>query len=168
MEPIQSTTTATSTSWVSQMTAGEFVVIGAAGIAFIAALITASVTAWGYYYTAKKEREIELHKAKSDAYAEFLGNLELLIPDKEGKSLIDNDKIRILNKDLSILLLKTSSSVVLEINKQIFGNDRTAGISLNRKGIKKLQLILHNDINGKLKNASGDLQEGDFPHFPFQ
>ena len=137
-------------------------------IAVSVSLIAVFVTIWGNIYNASKQRELQQLNLRAESYASFLGQLELLIPTTRDQTLTDNDKIKELNKALTILLTRAPDCVIKKINEEIFNGDKTKKISLGRPEIKKLQLILHNDINGQLKCSSDKLIEGDFPHFPFQ
>ncbi len=124
----------------------------------IAALIGAGVLIGGYMYTSKSQIDLERFKIKSKAYANFLRNIELLLPYKEGDKL-ENNQIRKLNQDLSVLYIYASDSVIQQIDK-IAKNEK-----IDRSIIQKLQLALHNDIN--IKNSSY-LKDTDFAHFPFE
>ena len=76
--------------------------------------------------------------------AAYVGHLEDV---KEGSITVR----RMMEDGYDVLELPTPAliSVVKEINEKIFNGDRTKKVSLGRSEIKKLQLILHNDINHK-------------------
>lgn len=146
------------------MNTSEVLSTAAIAVSFLAL----AINIWGAFYNATKQRELEVYNTKAQAYADFLGRIELLLPSDGNKTLQNNDEIKKLNEAFTILLIKAPDCVIKEINNKIFGGDKTKGISLNREQIKKLQLILHNDLNNQLKCSAGQLVEGDFPHFPFQ
>ena len=137
----------------------------------LAAIIGAVVLIMGYIYSSNQQRQLEAYKIKANAYANALGQMELLLPQHKGETLKDNDKIQELNKYLSVALTYAPDCVVRKINETIFPDykgDETTTL-FGREEIRKIELIFHNDLNNKIDCSNKKiLQFGDFLYFPFQ
>ena len=132
-------------------------------VSLIIGTIPVAIAIVGYFFHSFAQRRHERYKLKVEAYSKFLGIIELLLPDKPNQVLGDNEKIRLLNQALAELMLKAPVSVINRIKKEIFedGQDR-----FGRTEIKKLQLILHNDVYPSRFSKQLNIQS--FPHLPFQ
>ena len=131
----------------------------------MAIMVSAVVAVLGYLYNSWCERQSEKFKLKSRAYANFLGQIEKLLPESTGENLTDNHGIRELNKRLVSLTTYAPDSVVICINKLAKNKN------LDRQGINELRLILHEDLHSPIwpiKHCVKKLSKKDFPHFPFR
>lgn len=85
-------------------------------IELIIAIIGAVVALTGYLVNSYFDRQEKTFELKSVAYADFLEQVEMLLPASSTTTLQDNEKIAQLNKTLTVLTTYAPNDVVRKMN----------------------------------------------------
>lgn len=121
----------------------------------IAASIAACVLIVGYNINAENQRKHEIFVRKLQTYETLLSKVEILLPECDPLKSVEN--IKELNSAQSNLFLEAPDNVLKRILNEVIVNRENP---FNRDSIKKLQLILHQDLYPK-----SSLTDDDFPFF---